>query len=152
MKMRIRWIRGDWQIFAWILPWVKGCDRRLHKNPISTLSKWKIFDNIRRSLVAPALTILLLLGWMVLPYPLFWTSFVSGIIIFPIIITSLWDTLRKPKDVVFSYHIKNSIRNLRDITVKTLFTLICLPYEAYSNLKAIIRTLWRMLISRKKLL
>ncbi|HEY8660253.1 MAG TPA: glucoamylase family protein [Hanamia sp.] len=152
MKMRIRWIRGDWQIFSWILPLVKGPGKRLNKNPISALSKWKIFDNIRRSLVPLALTALLLLGWIVLPYSLFWTIIVSGIIVFPIFITSLWDTLRKPKDVVLKYHIKNSIRNLGDITVKILFTLICLPYEAWSNGKAIMRTLWRMLISRKKLL
>ena len=152
MKMRIRWIRGDWQIFAWILPWVKGPGKHWHKNPVSALSKWKIFDNIRRSLVPIALTALLLMGWIVLPYPLFWTITVSAIIVFPIIITSLWDTLRKPKDVVLINHIKNSFNNLRDITVKTLFTLICLPYEAWANSKAIMRTLWRMLISRKKLL
>ncbi|HEY5371312.1 MAG TPA: glucoamylase family protein, partial [Hanamia sp.] len=152
MKMRIRWIRGDWQIFAWILPLVNGPDKRLRKNPVSALSKWKIFDNIRRSLVAPALTALLLLGWIVLPYPLFWTITVSGIIVFPIIVTSLWDTIMKPKDVHLINHIKNSLINIRDITIKTLFTLICLPYEAYSNFKAIARTLWRMLISRKKLL
>src|SRR5690606_23607251 len=127
----------DLQIFAWILPWVKGADRRYHKNPIAALSKWKIFDNIRRSLVPPALTALLLLGWLVLPYPLFWTLIVSGIIVFPLVVTALWDTLKKPKDVVLSNHIRNSIRNIRDITSKTLFTLICLPYEAYSNLKAI---------------
>ncbi len=152
MKMRIRWIRGDWQIFSWILPWVKGPGKRLHKNPISALSKWKIFDNIRRSLVPLALTALLLLGWLLLPYPLFWTIVVSGIIIFPIIITSFWDTIKKPKDVILKNHIKNSIVNLRDITTKTLFTLICLPYEAYANGKAILLTLWRMLITRKKLL
>ena len=152
LKMRRRWIRGDWQIFSWILPWVKGPGKRLNKNPLSALSKWKIFDNVRRSLVPLALTALLLLGWMVLPYSLFWTIIVSGIIVFPIIITSFWDTIRKPKDVVLSYHIKNSLGNLRDITVKTLFTLICLPYEAYSNGKAIGHTLWRMLITRKKLL
>ncbi len=120
MKMRIRWIRGDWQIFAWILPLVKGSDKRLHKNPISALSKLKIFDNIRRSLVPPALTALLLLGWIVLPYPLFWTIIVSGIIVFPIIITSLWNTLRKPKDVVLKNHIKNSLVNLRDIISQNL--------------------------------
>ncbi|MDQ6904679.1 MAG: cyclic beta 1-2 glucan synthetase, partial [Bacteroidota bacterium] len=142
----------DWQIFSWILPLVKGPGKRLDKNPISALSKWKIFDNVRRSLVPLALTALLLLGWVVLPDPLFWTIIVSGIIVFPIIITSLWDTLRKPKDVVLKYHIKNSFVNLRDITIKTLFTLICLPYEAYSNAKAIGLTLWRILISGKKLL
>jgi cyclic beta-1,2-glucan synthetase len=152
MKMRLRWIRGDWQIFSWILPWVKGVDKHLHKNPISALSRWKIFDNMRRSLVPIALTGLLLVAWIVLPSALFWTIAVSVIIIFPIFITSLYDTISKPKDVVFKHHVKNSIQNLRDITVKTLFTLICLPYEAFSNLRAIVLTLWRMIISRKKLL
>ncbi len=152
MKMRVRWIRGDWQIFSWLLPFVKGPDNHLHKNPISGLSKWKIFDNIRRSLVPLALTTLLLLGWIILSDTFFWTIIVSGIIVFPIIISSLWDTIRKPKDVVLKYHIKNSIHNLGDITVKTLFTLICLPYEALQNGKAIFVSVWRMTISRKKLL
>ncbi|MEP6628182.1 MAG: glucoamylase family protein, partial [Ginsengibacter sp.] len=152
MKMRLRWIRGDWQIFSWILPWVKGQDKKLYKNPISSLSRWKILDNMRRSLVPIALTALLLLAWIILPSVLLWTLVVSGIIVFPIFITSLFDTLRKPKDVLFKYHVRNSLRNLRDITVKTLFTLICLPYEAFANLSAIMRTLWRMIISGKKLL
>lgn len=152
MKMRLRWIRGDWQIFSWIMPWVKAPNNHLHKNPISALSRWKIFDNMRRSLVPIALTVLLLLAWIVLPSVLLWTIVVSGIIVFPILITSFWDTLRKPKDVLFKYHVKNSLQSLKDITVKTLFTLICLPYEAFSNSRAIMRTLWRMLISGKNLL
>ena len=152
MKMRLRWIRGDWQIFSWILPWVKGADNHLYKNPISALSRWKIFDNMRRSLVPIALTILLLLAWLILPSALFWTIAVSAIIVFPIFITSFWDTLRKPKEVSFKYHVINSLKNLRDITVKTLFTLICLPYEAFASLRAIVRTIWRMTVTRKKLL
>ena len=152
MKMRSRWIRGDWQIFSWFLPVVPGIGRHLYKNPISGLSRWKIFDNIRRSLVPVALTSLLLLGWIVLPSSLFWTIAVSGIIVVPIFITSIWDIIRKPKDVILIHHIKNSVRSIADIFIKTLFTLICLPYEAFSNLMAIARTLWRMLITRKKLL
>lgn len=152
MHRYTRWIRGDWQIFSWFLPFVPGTGKRWYKNPISTLSRWKIFDNIRRSLVPVALTILILLGWIVLPSSLFWTLTISGIIVAPIFITSVWDTIRKPKDVILFHHIKNSVRNIADIFIKTLFTLICLPCEAYSNLKAITTTLWRMLITRKKLL
>ena len=64
VSRRHRWIRGDWQIGGWILPFAPGKDRRLHRNPLSTLSRWKIFDNLRRSLVPVALTFLLILGWM----------------------------------------------------------------------------------------
>jgi cyclic beta-1,2-glucan synthetase len=152
MKMRLRWVRGDWQIFSWIMPWVKSPNKHLHKNPISSLSRWKIFDNMRRSLVPIALTVFLLVGWLAFPAALLWTIAVSVIIVFPVFITSVWDAIRKPKDVVLKHHIKNSLQNLRDITVKTLFMLICLPYEAFANLAAITRTIWRMSITGKNLL
>ena len=54
VNRRHRWIRGDWQIAQWVLPWVPGPDGRLRKNPLSMLSRWKIFDNLRRSLTAAA--------------------------------------------------------------------------------------------------
>ena len=152
MKMRLRWVRGDWQIFSWILPWVREQEKKLHKNPISSLSRWKVFDNIRRSLVPVALTTLLLITWIFLPSVIFWTIIVTLIIVFPVILTTLWDVIRKPKEVLFRYHVKNSLHNLRSITVKTAFTLICLPYEAFANLGAIFRTIWRMVVTKKKLL
>ncbi len=152
MKRFSRWIRGDWQIFSGFLPLVPDAKRHWHKNPISALSRWKIFDNIRRSLVPVALTLFMLMGWIVLPSSLFWTIAIFVIIIFPIIITSFWDTINKPKDVIFSHHIKNSVLNIADIFKKTFFKIICLPYEAFSNVLAITRTLWRMLVTGKRLL
>jgi cyclic beta-1,2-glucan synthetase len=152
MKRRSRWIRGDWQIFSWALPFIPGADRRLHKNPVSALSKWKIFDNIRRSLIPIALTVLIILGWTVLNSPLFWTISVTGIIIFPIFITLIWDTFKKPGDVNLSHHLTLLLRTAGNIIIQTLFSLICLPYEAYINFVAILRTIWRMLISHKRLL
>ncbi|HEV7231489.1 MAG TPA: glucoamylase family protein [Bacteroidia bacterium] len=152
MKRISRWIRGDWQIFSWFLPFVPGPGRRWAKNPVSALSRWKIFDNIRRSLVPVSLTALILMGWIVLPSSQFWTIAVSAIIVVPIIINSAWDAVRKPKDVILKHHIRNSIKHIADVFVRTLFTLICLPYEAFSNLVTIFRTLIRMLVTRKKLL
>ena len=57
---RHRWMRGDWQIAAWLLPWVRGRAGRRVRNPISALSRWKIFDNLRRSLVPVAMLLVLL--------------------------------------------------------------------------------------------
>jgi len=62
VSRRYRWIRGDWQIARWLLPAVPGPGGRRQKNPLSGLSRWKIFDNLRRSLVPSALTLLLLLA------------------------------------------------------------------------------------------
>ena len=152
MKRRARWLRGDWQIFQWFLPFVRESDKRIHKNPLSALSKWKIFDNIRRSLIPIALTALIILGWTILRAPLFWTLAVSGIIVFPIFITLAWDTFRKPEDVNFSHHIELLAHTTKNIVIQTLFSVICLPYEAFLSIVSISRTLWRMLASHNKLL
>jgi len=152
IKRRSRWVRGDWQIFSWFLPVVPDKDGRWRKNPISALSRWKIFDNIRRSLISLSLTALLLIGWLVLPYSILWTVLVTGFIVVPIIFSSIWDLIRKPKEVIFKEHIRNSIRSITEVLTKMLFELICLPYEAFVNLKAISRTLRRKLFTRKHLL
>src|SRR5262249_21694683 len=77
---RHRWIRGDWQIARWLLPRVPG-ESGVLKNPISALSRWKILDNLRRSLTPTALLLLFLLGWTVLPNPWLWTLAALGIIL-----------------------------------------------------------------------
>jgi len=66
VSRRHRWIRGDWQIGRWLLPGVPGPDERPRPNPLSPLSRWKILDNLRRSLTAAALMLLLLAGWTML--------------------------------------------------------------------------------------
>jgi len=152
MKRQHRWIRGDWQIFAWFLPYVPGFKRTWNKNPISGLSRWKIFDNLRRSLVPISYTALIIIGWLLLENTLFWTILTASIIVLPIIISLVWETLNKPKEVIIIHHIKDTFHHIGEIFIKTLFRIICIPYEAFSNLHAIIYTIWKVLISRKKLL
>ena len=98
---RSRWMRGDWQIAAWLLGRVPGGAR----NPVSWLSQWKILDNLRRSLAPSALTLLLLLGWLVLSSPWFWTLSVLGIVLIPPLAVSLVDLLRKREDALLSQHL-----------------------------------------------
>src|SRR5438128_4463955 len=66
VSRRHRWIRGDWQLLGWLWHDVPGLGADREKNPLSLLSQWKIFDNIRRSLVPAALTIMFLVGWTAL--------------------------------------------------------------------------------------
>ncbi len=152
ISRRHRWIRGDWQIANWFLPFVPGPNLKLKKNSISALSRWKIFDNLRRSIVPIALTFLLIAGWTFLPSPWFWTIAVMLIVLLPSIITSIWNVMFKPKELAFTQHINNAMGNTSKSILQSLFTLICLPYEAMVSADAIFRTLWRMYISRKKLL
>ncbi|MEO6832401.1 MAG: glucoamylase family protein [Chitinophagaceae bacterium] len=152
MKRRARWIRGDWQILPWSTPLVPGADEHLHRNPLSALSRWKIFDNLRRSLVPAALTLLIILGWTVLQAPLFWTLAITSIILLPIFISVVWDALRKSSDVRLEDHINQLLHNTSNTIAQTFFSLICLPHEAYINLKSISQAIWRMLISHRHLL
>ncbi len=152
VSRRHRWIRGDWHIARWLLPGVPGPGPHLQKNPLSGLSRWKIFDNLRRSLVAPALTLLLLLGWTVLPSAWFWTLSVIGIILIPSLMSSLLDMFRKPGDVLLGQHLTGIGRSTVRHLAQAAFTLVCLPYEAFFSLDAIIRTGVRLLITHKRLL
>ncbi|MBC7867051.1 MAG: cyclic beta 1-2 glucan synthetase, partial [Gloeobacteraceae cyanobacterium ES-bin-316] len=152
MQRRHRWIRGDWQIGNWILPFVPGPGKKIYKNPLSLLSKWKIFDNIRRSLVPVAILLLLLYGWGISHAPSFWTTAVLLIIFLPSIINLLWTLCTRPSDVIFSQHLIYSVKAASNQFLQQAIELACLPFEVYSNLDAIFRTLWRMFISYKNLL
>ena len=85
VKRRHRWIRGDWQIAAWLLPLVPGPGRKLLKNNLSGLSHWKIFDNLRRSLIPSALLLLLLSGWIIFHSAWFWTISVIAMVLLPLL-------------------------------------------------------------------
>src|SRR5688572_20947661 len=63
-----RWIRGDWQILFWLFPFVPG-RRGFARNRLPIIGRWKILDNLRRSLVAPTLLAMLVAGWTFLPGP-----------------------------------------------------------------------------------
>lgn len=149
---RHRWIRGDWQIGTWFLPFAPDNKRKLRKNSISALSRWKIFDNLRRSLVPIAQLLLLLAAWAILPAPVFWTLAILAILFIPPFISSLWTASQKPKEIAFDQHLSNTLGATNKSIKQALFTLVCLPYEAFLSADAIVRTLWRMYVSRKKLL
>ena len=152
MRRRHRWIRGDWQIAAWVLPFVPSFNNRLQLNPLSFLSKWKIFDNIRRSLVPVALLLLLLFGWTVSHNPFFWTVAVLAIFFLPVVVNFIWQLFKKPDDEVFIQHLMYTARSLKENFIQQAAVFIFLPFELYVNSGAILRTIWRIYISRKKLL
>ncbi|MBC7859017.1 MAG: cyclic beta 1-2 glucan synthetase, partial [Burkholderiaceae bacterium] len=152
VSRRQRWIRGDWQLLGWLLRKVPGPDGRREANPLSALSRWKLFDNLRRSLVAPCLTALLLLAWSVLPDAAFLTGAVCAVIFAPSLIAALHDLARKPRDTLWRQHVSAWLRRCRLHFTHALLTLVFLPYEAYFSLDAIARTLWRLHVSHRHLL
>jgi cyclic beta-1,2-glucan synthetase len=152
VSRRYRWIRGDWQIAQWLLPWVPDLNGQRRKNPLSLLSRWKLADNLRRSLAPAALILLLVLGWTVLAAPGFWTGAVLGILLIPSLLTSLLNLLQKPGDMRWSQHGAAAVRSAGRQLTQTAFAFVCLPHEAYFSLKAMICTIWRMQITHQHLL
>lgn len=152
VSRRYRWIRGDWQIAQWLFPQVPDLDGRQRKNPLSLLSRWKLADNLRRSLAPAALILLLVLGWTVLEAPGFWTVAVLGILLIPSLLTSLLNLLQKPGDMRWSQHLAAAARSAGRQLSQTAFAFACLPHEAHFSLKAMVCTIWRMQITHQHLL
>jgi cellobiose phosphorylase len=151
VSRRHRWIRGDWQLLGWLLPRVPSPGKRLEKNPLSGLSRWKLVDNLRRSLVPPALTLLLLSGWTILSPAWLWTLSVIAIVLIPPLVASILDVTQKAGDVGLMPHLASAARSTGRHFSQAAFTLACLPHEALFNLDAILRTLWRLLTRRRLL-
>src|SRR6266851_2258701 len=148
-----RWARGDWQL----LPWLFGKGRRSRgKNgniTIPLISRWKMLDNLRRTLSAPALFLTLLLGWLMPGLsPLVWTGFA----ILTISIPSLFPFLAGLRPVRGGTSRRSHIRAvLADLVLAALqigLTITFLAYQAWLMADAILRTLVRMIVTRKNLL
>lgn len=145
-----RWIRGDWQIAPWLLPIVPSANG-WRTNPLSALSRWKIFDNLRRSLSAAAILLLWLVGWLALPQLAWlWTGLGVLAVGFHVVLDLVGTVrgLRWNDEVPAQLH--NATINLGRSLVQTVIGVAFLPYKACSALDAIARTLVRMLITKRK--
>lgn len=140
-----RWVRGDWQLLPWLFSRVKNRRGDVIPNPLSGLSKWKIFDNLRRSMVPVGQLLLILLGLAWLPgNSLIWLALaVLPYFISPVI--SLVEGLFRLKPRSAYDGVKNSL-------LQGLLLVAFLPHLGWLMADAIIRTLYRVLISRKLLL
>ncbi|PTR16589.1 cellobiose phosphorylase [Nitrosospira sp. Nsp2] len=152
VNRRHRWIRGDWQLASWLLWRVPGPHGGYQPNMLSTLSRWKLLDNLRRSLVPPALLLLALLGWVVSTDPVFWTAVVIAVLVVPAVTAAVSELSSKPVEVPWRQHLILTWRTAKRNFSQVLFTLASLPYEAYFSLDAIFRTHVRLFITRRRLL
>ncbi|MGB3222942.1 MAG: glucoamylase family protein [Desulforhopalus sp.] len=160
---RHRWIRGDWQIVGWLLPRVPGPagksgthgSKRAKRqpNPLSALSWWKIFDNIRRSLVPPSMLVLLIGGWLFGQAAVwFWTALVTGVIFLPALLTAGLELFRKPDERNWLVHLTLTGNSAGRSIVLAFLQLFFLPYDAMIYLDAILRSCVRMAFTRQGLL
>ena len=156
---RHRWIRGDWQLAGWLLPRVPGPagsnGRRAKRqpNPLTSLSRWKILDNLRRSLVSPSLLVLLAGGWLFGPGSAwFWSLLVAAVVFLPALLGSVIELVRKPEERDWQVHLVLTSKTVGRSLAIALLTLILLPYDTWICLDAILRSGVRMLFTQRGLL
>ncbi|MCB0186470.1 MAG: hypothetical protein KDE31_19515, partial [Caldilineaceae bacterium] len=159
-----RWVRGDWQLLPWLLPWTpranlssptanfQSTTRTWERNDLTLIDRWKITDNLRRSLLAPALLLLLLAGWTILPgSPLIWTLLASLIPFFAIATGALAGMVRA-LDSTTHVTWRSLLRPLRDNLLRWSLFLAFLPHETLITFDAIGRTLARLLVTHRNML
>ena len=152
-KRSHRWVRGDWQIAGWILPRVRNAAGQSVKNDLPLISRWKIFDNLRRSLVAPTIFLWLLAVWTIIPGAAWlWTLFILFELTFPVFAHLQMNLLTHPRGIPWTSHFWSVWGDVRTNTAQVCLTVAALAHQAYSNTDAIIRTIYRQIFSRKNLL
>jgi len=138
MNRLSRWIRGDWQIARWL------------KGRLNGLSKFKIFDNLRRSLLD--ISLIALLAWSIFTNANWLTLITIGITIYPFLLEMFNRAFSKKegekKQKTFTPH----IAGFKGALCRAILTLGCIPYKAYIEIVAICKTLYRLIVSRKHLL
>jgi len=147
-----RWVRGDWQIAQWLFARVPDESGRYVRNPISTISRWKIFDNLRRSLVEPLTLILLVAGWLGLPGgALYWTLVTVFLLLAPTLVQLAFGLGRS----LFSEQeggLSEAFSGFWQAVFIALLNLAFLPHQTMFLLDAIIRSLVRRFVTGQRLL
>ncbi len=151
-RRKHRWIRGDWQLLPWLRSRVRGAAGP-ETNPLSTISRWKILDNLRRSLLEPSLLALLLAGWLLLPgSALVWCAVVLGVLAWPWAFGFYLAAIHPPSDKSWRGYYAAVLRDFLASGQQFVLTAIFLPHQAALSVDAIVRTLYRLRVSRRHLL
>ena len=152
-KRKHRWIRGDWQTAEWLLPRAPGPGGGKVPNPLPLLSRWKIFDNLRRGLVEIALTVLLAAGSLGFFHGLTRTAlFALAVLLLPAYGGFLCALLRLPPWRLFAVQLRRNGLALLEAHREAFYVLALLPHQACLAADAIVRTVYRKRVSRRGLL
>lgn len=148
-----RWVRGDWQLLPWIFARIPDASYHYYRSPLSLLCRWKLVDNLRRSLVAPLCFIFLVLAFTILPgSPLLWIPLVVLVISFPVYARVANALILPPLDISVGGYARVVGRDLLRQSFQAFISICFLPYQAYVMIDAVVVTLYRLSISKKRLL
>lgn len=135
MRRLHRWVRGDWQLLPWLF------------KPLPFVSRWKIFDNMRRSLETPALLLLLCFAFTVFSgEPWVWVGLVALSIGWPLFLNMICALFAKGADE------GNRGQTILNLLAQFALQFLFFPYQAFCMLDAIARSFYRQFLSHRYLL
>lgn len=146
-KRQHRWIRGDWQLLPWILGRFSGAQA------VSWIGRWKMIDNVRRSLVGPFTYLGLILSWFLpMPLALIASAFLITCMIIPAFMPCVFSLCPPKISVNLQNHLRMWLRDIQLASGQVFFNLAFLADHSWRTLDAISRTLVRLFVSRRQLL
>lgn len=151
-----RWIRGDWQIIIWLKDKIKNKRGEIKNNPLNILSKYKIFDNLVRSLleVSSVLTIIYMCildcFYKIKIWPIITTVLIA--VLTPTVIDVINKIVFKREGEKRQKTFNKTLSGINASLLRGLFTLATLPDKAYMSANAICKTLYRLKVSKKHML
>jgi cyclic beta-1,2-glucan synthetase len=143
-----RWVRGDWQL----LPWIVGNGPRASRtrSAIPLMGRWKMLDNLRRSLLPPAMFATLLAAWCLPGAGAgLWTLFILFVLVFPTLLSFFTGLLPDRPGVAKRSFVRGVASDLATGLAQAGARLVFLAHTAWLRADAIARTLWRMAVSRR---
>ena len=157
VKRQHRWTRGDWQLLPWLC---RAFNKpRSAKAGMPLLGRWKMLDNLRRSTLAPAGFIALVLA-LLLPWPLALntTLLLLAVLLLPTLLMRRFtllpqhSILQNGGAIALRSLYGNLLADIGQTLSQSLLQIILLADQAWRMGHAISVTLWRVLVSRKQLL
>ena len=148
-----RWVRGDWQL----LPWIFGCGPRTRSGAtraaIPLMGRWKLLDNLRRSLSAPAALLTFLIAWLLpIPVAAIWTCFALVTISLPPLMPAIAGIVPRRASISLRNHFRALRRDFELGVLQSAFLFTFLAHQAWVMTDAVGRTLYRISIGRRHLL
>jgi cyclic beta-1,2-glucan synthetase len=148
-----RWARGDWQLLPWIVGRGPRGATRQPRAGVPAIGRWKMLDNLRRSLSPPSIVLALIAGWaMPLADAAVWTIFILSTIILPPLIPVIARIAPQRSGVTLHSHFRALRAELGHGLVLSGLMIVFLAHQAWLMGDAIIRTLVRLMVTRRHLL
>ncbi|MEO8430492.1 MAG: glucoamylase family protein [Acidobacteriota bacterium] len=148
-----RWARGDWQLLPWLGTHIRDASGKRIPSPIPAIGRWKLLDNLRRSLAAPASFATLAASWLVpSAAPAVWTLFVVGTFALPGLFGFMTELIPRRRGIAKRSFLRGLGADLTQSLLQTMLRLVLLAHQACLMADAIERTLVRLYVTRRSLL